>query len=98
MNQNSQKSLFLVLLLISALSGIYIGYVTLYKFDILVKGVSGIAILVLLNLVLFRQNGTPFNRPIELRRDLIYIPIIFIFSLLSYWSINNLVNMLIYYF
>ncbi len=98
MKQNSQKSLFLVLLLISALSGIYIGHVTLYEFDILVKGVSGVAILVLLNLVLFRQNRTPFNRPIELRRDLIYIPIIFIFSILSYWSINNLVNMLIYYF
>lgn len=98
MSKGLQKYLFLVLILTSALAGIYIGHITINKFDVLVKGVSGAAILILINLVLFRQKGDPFNRPVELYRDIIYIPIMFIFSLLSHWSIQNLANMFIYYF
>jgi hypothetical protein len=98
MNKKMIKNLFFTILLIAGFAGMYIGYFTDNKYERLQRGFLGGTVLTLLYHILFRSKDFNLNRPIEVQKDVIYIPVTLFLSILVYWAISDIINMIIYYF
>ena len=100
MNKDAQKNLFLAINMVAGFGGLYIGYLTINKYELLQRGILGGTILVLLYLTFFRSKDLSLNlnRPIEFQKDIIYIPVTIFLSVLVYWVISDISNMVMHYF
>jgi hypothetical protein len=98
MRSNKISEYFFILLTIAGIGGAYTGFRTADSPEQLVNGVLGGANLVLLLFGFISLRKSSLNRPVKLPGDLISLPIIFLISLIMYWSARKFINMLIYYF
>jgi drug/metabolite transporter superfamily protein YnfA len=95
---NKISEYFFILLALVGIGGAYTGFRTVYNSEQLVNGCVGGANLVLLLFVILTVRKSTLNRPVKIPGDLIFLPIMFLISLIMYWSARKFVNMLIYFF
>ena len=97
---STNNLIFFVTLIITVAAGVYIGIVTIYRYEIMVKGILGITTLYLIQLLFVppknfvsKLNGIQ----VEFPRDIKYIVLGFFLSVIMYWSGQSFLDTLVYY-
>jgi len=87
-------------LIIAAIVGAYVGAITVYRYEILVRGILGIATLYLIYLLFVPLKnfvGKLTGIQVEFPRDIKYIVAGFFLSIIMYWSGQNFLDSAAHY-
>lgn len=91
-----KKFIFFLLLGISCVFGLYIGYMSVDRYQTIVSGVLGLSTLYLLHLEFLSPKRNANNRGaginIELPKDLIYLIYGFFLAIILFWAMIQIVN------
>jgi hypothetical protein len=96
-NTLSTKIIFFTLLAIAIATGVYIANVTLYRDELLVKGTLSFTTLYLMYRQFISSNEVstdPDGMHIKFPRDLKFILLGFVVSIITYWAAGQLLSIL----
>ena len=90
------------LLIVSGFLGLEIGYMTIYRYDMIVKAILGLAVIYLaLRLYVFTSSRSNeinnFYKLFEFPKNIKYYIFAFTWSLISYWALQQIVDMIIFF-
>ena len=94
-----KNKIFFIMLIVAIISGMYIGIATVYRYEIIVRGILGLATFYLIHLLFVPPKNfvsKPIGIQVEFPRDLKYIASGFFLSIIMYWSGQHLLDVVLY--
>jgi hypothetical protein len=95
-----KKTIFFIALIVAVSSGVYIGIATVYRYEVIVKGILGLANLYLIQLLFVPPKNfvsKSIGIQVEFPRDFQYIASAFFLSTIMYWSGQNLLDTILFF-
>ncbi len=96
----NRKKIFLIFLIASSVAGAYIASTTIYQYEIIIKGLLGLATLYLTHSLFFPPKNfviNSVNMNIEFPKDAKYIIVGFFLTMTTYWSAQHLLDTILYF-
>jgi hypothetical protein len=96
-NDKTKYTAYFALLTIIILSGFYIAYVIGHKYALIAQGVLGCSVFYLLQRLFFPKPKSvhePITNLIEFPKNIKYLALGFVLSMIMYWAVENVIYML----
>jgi apolipoprotein N-acyltransferase len=92
---SSVKSVVQVLVIASAILGVYIANKT-YHYEVLVRGIIGLVMMYQIYRTLWSSSSRDNDVPFLFAKNLKYVFLTFFYSIIFYWSIQQVIEMILF--